>query len=169
MSTSPYPKIPSLRLLTGGLRTTFKPMLSSNPDPELLVKVRVGLQGDIVTHGYHIGLHDAFVQNNLDLTEQDFNHITKMYWLRIRTRLEMEAFARRSNLWWVSIGLKLRPDAINYAMTNQISPWQHMANGDVPEDELYLEVMRGPDEFVAYAMDHYTKPLPPLTLVPTPG
>lgn len=168
MSNSPYPKLPNLRLLVGGLHTTFKPMLSSNPDPELRVKVRVGLQGDIVTHGYHIGLHDAFVQNNLDLTEQDFYHITMMYWRRIRDRLEMEAFARRSNVWWISIGLKLRPEDKRYTFQNEIKPWQHMAAGDVPEDEIYIEVMRGPEDLVAYATDLSSAPPPPaLSLVPT--
>jgi len=122
--------------------------------------VRAGLTGDVVTHGYYIGLHDEVQRNNLNLTAADLDHITNMYFQRIRTRLEMEAIVRGSNLWWVTIGLKLRPEAMNYVMRNWTPEWEKMAVGHIPDDELYIEVIHGEDGFLAYKQDHYASRVP---------
>lgn len=155
-----YPKIPNLSVLVDRVRLTLKPVLSSSPNPELRIQVRVGLTGDVVTHGYYIGLHDEVQRNKLNLTDDDLDHITRMYYHRIRIRLEMEAIVRNSNLWWMNIGLKLRPEAMNYVMRRLPDDWEKMAVGYVPEDELYIEVIHGDDGFLAYRQDHYSSRAP---------
>ncbi|QVD49133.1 hypothetical protein LUCX_63 [Xanthomonas phage vB_XciM_LucasX] len=154
-----YPKIPGLNVLVGGVRLSLKPILSSNPDPELRVQVRAGLTGDVVTHGYYIGLHDEIGRHKLELTERDLNHITRMYFQRIRTRLELEAILRGSNLWWTTIYLKLCPNVENFVIRNVTSEWEKMAAGHIPDDELYIEIIRGEDGFLAYRQDHYVTAL----------
>lgn len=137
-----YPELPVLSLqLPNGKKEELKPMLCAEAGAEFTLTLALGVDGDIITHAYTLGLRRTLEPFYISKEQQE--KILEDYSDRVRARIKLDAVLLGSDLWLRTATFKFL-DCDPLVVVEPEEAWMKMASGQIRPDRVHL-ALTGPE------------------------
>lgn len=131
-----YPELPLLSLqLPDGKKVELNPTLCSEAGAEFILRLSMGVDGDVITHTYTLCLHRTL--EPYYISKELKQKILTDYSERLRARIKLDAVLLGTDLWLHTATFKF-PDCEPLVVIEPEEMWMKMASGQIRPDYVHL-------------------------------